>query len=267
VVKPAVEIMAALPSVVLGFLAGLWLAPRLERGFPALMLLLLAVPAVIVGTGMAWRKLPAAFRNRQPAGAEVLVYVLALGATIAGAVALSPLFERLAFGGDFQAWLLAITGETYDQRNAIVVGLAMGFAVIPIVFAISEDAFSNVPRNLVSGSLALGANRWQTVTRVVLPTASPGIFSAIMIGFGRAIGETMIVLMATGNTPLLDWSPFNGMRTLSANIAVEVPEAPYGGTLYRILFLSACVLFLMTFFVNTVAELVRQRLRDKYKAI
>ncbi len=88
-----------------------------------------------------------------------------------------------------------------------------------------------------------------------------------MVGFGRAVGETMIVLMATGNTPLLDWSPFNGMRTLSANIAVEVPEAPYGGTLYRVLFLSAAVLFLMTFVVNTIAELVRQRLRDKYKAI
>ena len=86
-------------------------------------------------------------------------------------------------------------------------GIAMGFAVIPIIFAISEDAFSNVPRDLVAGSLALGANRWQTVTRVVLPTASPGIFSAIMVGFGRAVGETMIVLMATGNTPILSTEP------------------------------------------------------------
>ena len=158
-------------------------------------------------------------------------------------------------------------GLVYDQRNSVVVGIAMGFAVIPIIFTISEDAFSSVPQHLTAASLALGASRWQTATRVVLPTASPGIFSAVMVGFGRAVGETMIVLMATGNTPLLDWSPFNGMRTLSANIAVEVPEAPYGGTLYRVLFLSACVLFLMTFLVNTVAELVRQRLRDKYKAI
>ncbi len=75
--------------------------------------------------------------------------------------------------------------------------------------------------------------------RVVLPTASPGVFSATMVGFGRAVGETMIVLMATGNTPLMDWSIFNGIRTLAANIAVEIPEAPYGGTLYRTLFLSA----------------------------
>ena len=115
----------------------------------------------------------------------------------------------------------------------------MGFAVIPIIFTIADDAFSSVPANLTAGSLALGASRWQTALRVVLPTASPGVFSAIMIGFGRAVGETMIVLMATGNTPVLDWSIFNGMRTLSANIAVEIPEAPYGGTLYRVLFLAA----------------------------
>jgi phosphate transport system permease protein len=143
----------------------------------------------------------------------------------------------------------------------------MGFAVIPIIFAIAEDAFSNVPPNLVAGSLALGADRWQTVTRVVLPTASPGIFSAVMIGFGRAVGETMIVLMATGNTPIMDWNPFNGFRTLSANIAVEIPEAPHGGTLYRALFLAALLLFLMTFVVNTVAELVRQRLRERFSQL
>jgi phosphate transport system permease protein len=146
----------------------------------------------------------------------------------------------------------------------VVVGIAMGFAVIPIIFAISEDAFSNVPSDLAAGSLALGANRWQTVVRVVLPTASPGIFSAIMVGFGRAVGETMIVLMATGNTPILSMSPFNGFRTLSANIAVEVPEAPQGATLYRTLFIAALLLFVMTFLVNTAAELVRHRLRRRY---
>jgi phosphate transport system permease protein len=143
----------------------------------------------------------------------------------------------------------------------------MGFAVIPIIFTIADDALSSVPSSLTAGSLALGASRWQTALRVVLPTASPGIFSAVMIGFGRAVGETMIVLMATGNTPVLDWSMFNGMRTLSANIAVEIPEAPHGGTLYRVLFLAAGLLFMMTFAVNTVAELVRQRLRERYRAL
>jgi len=148
-----------------------------------------------------------------------------------------------------------------------VVGFAMGFAVIPIIYTICEDAFSNVPQHLVSGSLALGANRWQTALRVVLPTASPGVFSAIMIGFGRAVGETMIVLMATGNTPVMDFNAFSGFRALSANIAVEIPEAPEGGTLYRVLFLGAFLLFVLTFLVNTAAEIVRQRLRERYSRI
>src|SRR6185503_17238381 len=103
-------------------------------------------------------------------------------------------------------------------------------AVIPIVFTITEDALTNVPRALRSGSLALGASRWQTAFRIVLPTASAGIFSALMVGIGRAIGETMIVVMATGNTPIMDFNIFNGMRTLSATIAVELPEAAEGGT-------------------------------------
>jgi len=173
--------------------------------------------------------------------------------------------EHWVFGGDFRAWLHNVLGMRFDQRNCVVVGFAMGFAVIPIIFTISEDSLSSVPQTLTSGSLALGATRWQTAIRVVLPTASPGIFSAIMIGLGRAIGETMIVLMATGNTPVLDWSIFTGMRTLSANIAVEIPEAPYGGSLYRVLFLMGLLLFVATFIVNTAAELVRARLRQRYQ--
>ena len=263
-IKPTVEIMAALPSVVLGFLAGLWLAPVLERSFPALILALFGVPLAVWLAGIAWARLPLATRNRFPAGSEIFLYVLVVIAALGACAAASPAFERLAFHGSFPQWLVDTTGLRYDQRNAVVVGLAMGFAVIPIIFAIAEDAFSNVPKNLVAGSLALGANRWQTVTRVVLPTASPGIFSAVMIGFGRAVGETMIVLMATGNTPILQLNPFNGFRTLSANIAVEIPEAPFGGTLYRTLFLAALLLFLLTFLVNTAAELVRQRLRRRF---
>lgn len=267
VVKPTVEIMAALPSVVLGFLAGLWLAPHVERSFPGLVLMVVALPVLVLLAGVAWRALPRALRGRFPAGSEMFWYAAVLGVGIWGCLLAAPAFAAVAFGGDFQTWLRETTGLPYDQRNAVVVGLAMGFAVIPIIFAISEDAFSNVPRNLVSGALALGATRWQTVTRVVLPSASPGIFSAIMIGFGRAVGETMIVLMATGNTPIMSWNPFNGFRTLSANIAVEIPEAPMGGTLYRTLFLAALLLFVLTFVVNTAAEIVRQRLRQRYSEL
>jgi phosphate transport system permease protein len=265
--KPVIEIMASLPSVVLGFLAGLWLAPRIEKAVPALFLALIVLPLAVLATGFLWNALPRAFRGRFPVGTEVFLFIVALAAGIWLCIALSRGFEKLAFAGDFQSWLLRATGLGFDQRNAVVVGLAMGFAVIPIIFAIAEDAFSNVPQNLVAGSLALGADRWQTVTRVVLPTASPGIFSAIMIGFGRAVGETMIVLMATGNTPIMSWNPFNGFRTLSANIAVEIPEAPQGGSLYRTLFLAGLLLFVITFIINTVAELVRQRLRERYSQL
>jgi phosphate transport system permease protein len=263
-IKPAVEIMAALPSVVLGFLAGLWLAPRVQQMFPALLLMLFIFPVLTIGVGAGWQAVPRRIRGRFPPGSELALFLPVLAFGLWLSVQLSQPVERLLFNGNFQAWLLETTGLAYDQRNAIIVGLAMGFAVIPIIFAIAEDAFSNVPRELVSGSLAMGANRWQTVTRIVLPTASPGIFSAIMVGFGRAVGETMIVLMATGNTPILDWNPFNGFRTLSANIAVEIPEAPQFGTLYRVLFLAALLLFVVTFAVNTAAELVRQRLRQRY---
>jgi phosphate transport system permease protein len=158
-------------------------------------------------------------------------------------------------------------GIGYDQRNTLVVGLAMGFAVIPMIFSIAEDAIFSVPKHLTTGSLALGATTWQTMTKVVLLTASPGIFSAIMIGFGRAVGETMIVLMATGNTPVMDLSIFQGLRTLSANIAVEMPESEVNSTHYRVLFLAALVLFMFTFIVNTLAEMIRQNLRQKYSSL
>jgi phosphate transport system permease protein len=242
-VKPVVEIMAALPSVVLGFLAGLWLAPLVERIVPGLFLMPLVVPLGILGALMAWRAFPAPLRGRVRAGTEVflLVPVVVVGTWLA--LALGGLVEATLLGGSYRDWLLSALGLTYDQRNSLVVGVAMGVAVIPIIFTIAEDSLANVPQHLRAGSLALGATRWQTALRVVLPTASPGIFSAIMIGFGRAVGETMIVLMATGNTPVMDWSIFNGFRALSANIAVELPEAPEGGTLFRVLFLAALPFF------------------------
>ena len=205
--------------------------------------------------------------KRLPPGSEVALSAAALFAGAALCFELSPFFERVLFGGDFSGWLRESTGQGYDPRNAIVAGVAMAFAVIPIVFAIAEESLTNVPRTLSAASLALGATRWQTIARVVLPAASPGIFAALMIGFGRAVGETMIVLMATGNTPLLDFSPFDGFRTLSANIAVEIPEAPQGATLYRVLFLSALLLFAVTFAANGLADVVRERLRRRYAGL
>ncbi len=264
-VKPVVEVMAALPSVVLGFLAGLWLAPMVERIVPGLFMLGLVFPLCILAAYLVWATVPMRIRGRFKTGTEVF---LLIPVAIAGgwlSFTLGGLVESLLMAGNYRGWLLSTLGVTYDQRNSLVVGIAMGFAVIPIIFTIAEDSLANVPQHLRAGSLALGATRWQTAMRIVLPTASPGIFSAIMIGFGRAVGETMIVLMATGNTPVMDWSIFNGFRALSANIAVELPEAPEGGTLFRVLFLAAFLLFCLTFAVNTVAELVRLKLRKRYR--
>ena len=266
-VKPTVEIMASLPSVVLGFLAGLWLAPLLEHHLAGTALCLLLVPVLVLAGALAWRRLPPGARRRLPGRAELAALLTLTLAGCSLALWLGPVLEGALFEGGLARWLSAETPLRYEQRNGIVIGFAMGFAVIPLVFSICEEALSSVPARLRTGSLALGATRWQTAARVVLPMAAPGVLSAAMLGFGRAVGETMIVLMAAGNTPILEWSIFTGMRTIAANLAVELPEAPYRGTLYRVLFLSGLLLFLVTFAVNTAAEEIRLRLREKYRRL
>lgn len=265
IIKPTVEVMAAIPSVVIGFLAALWLAPRVEHLIVAVLLYGLTLPLSTFLFLAGWARVRhLRSLKRVERGLEFLlaIPILILAGVLAQAAA--PAVEKALFHGDFKLWLFQEAGTRLDPRNSIVIALALGFAVIPIIFTISEDALSNVPKSLKAASLALGASRWQTVWRVVLPSASPGVFAGIIIGFGRAVGETMIVLMATGNTPVLDWGLFSGMRTLSANIAVEIPEAPAGGTLFRVLFLSAVLLFLLTSVLNTAAELIRHRLRKRY---
>jgi phosphate transport system permease protein len=262
-VKPTIEVMEALPTVILGFLAGLWLAPFLENHIPVVFTVLVGVPLAFLLFAWAWAQLPRGVRNRVPGGWEAVILMPVICLLVWGLVELSPVIEIWFFDGSMRQWFTDM-GITYDQRNALVVGIAMGFAVIPTIFSIAEDAVFTVPKHLTQGSLALGATPWQTVTRVILLTASPGIFSAVMIGFGRAVGETMIVLMATGNSPVVNFNIFEGMRTLSANIAVELPETAVHSTHFRILFLAGLVLFAMTFIVNTIAEVVRQRLRARY---
>ena len=266
-VKPGIEIMAALPTVILGFLAGLWFAPWVEENLAGLFLMAICIPPGLMAFSWVWHRYDNRLKERLPDGWEpvlLLPVLLLLGAV---ALWLAEPVQTALFGGDLRTWLSETAGISYDQRNALVVGCAMGFAVIPTIFSIAEDAVFGVPKSLSDGSLALGATPWQTLILVVLPTASPGIFSALMIGLGRAVGETMIVLMATGNTPVMDWNLFEGMRTLAANIAVEMPESEVASSHYRILFLAALVLFLFTFVVNTGAELIRQRLREKYSEL
>lgn len=418
VVKPSIEMMAGLPSVVLGYIAAQVLAPWAEDVLGGLLITFAAVPVGVMIFGFLWQLVPPSEVNRQagrwalggwglvalagllyygfaPPLAGIIAWAviaalltgivlikgddagpympfvvmgeLVLGSILLG-LSLGPAFEWLLFGGDLKGWLRgapegwvaalperlqAIPGWTllltplfvvglvvifnlylrpklplfdgrgrtrtqlavtdllrfaatgiaglllatgtgfflsliggdlrsdflgkitdgtiqssgifglFDPRNALNVGMIMGFAIIPIIYTVSEDALTAVPNTLRSASLGAGATPWQTAVRVVLPVAVSGIFSACMIGLGRAVGETMIVLMAAGNTPTMNLNVFDGMRTLSANIATEMPEAPQGGTLYRVLFLSGLVLFAMTFLVNTLAELVRIRFRKR----
>lgn len=266
IVKPSIELMEALPTVIIGFLAGLWFAPIVESNLAAIVALMLFLPVSTILVGAIWHKLPKAWINRFANGwhAAILMPVIVLVSMLI--LSQSGAIEQWLFEGDVRVYL-AEHGIGFDQRNALVVGFAMGFAVIPTIFTIAEDAIFSVPKHLSDGSLALGATPWQTLIYVVLLTASPGIFSAIMMGVGRAVGETMIVLMATGNTPVMDWNILEGMRTLSATIAVEMPESEVGSSHYRLLFLSALILLVFTFAVNSVAEWVRQRLREKYRAL
>lgn len=345
VIKPSIELMASLPSVVLGFLAALVFAPFVESYLTPVLGLFVAMPVVFVGGAYVWQLLPSTVALRlERFRFAFLCAALPVGFALAWVV--GPLFEALFFEGDLKGWLawegqggrfadatggwlflflplsafavawlsgrhatpwLARRGwdrrrlaladaarfllgaaaalllawlvsavlagmgfdprgnylDTYVQRNALIVGFVMGFAVIPIIYTISDDALSTVPEHLRSASLGAGATPWQTATRIIIPTAMSGLFSAVMVGLGRAVGETMIVLMAAGNTPVLEWNVFEGFRTLSANIAVELPEAVRGSTHYRTLFLAALVLFAMTFVVNTVAEIVRLRFRKR----
>ncbi|MFI4873738.1 MAG: ABC transporter permease subunit [Blastopirellula sp. JB062] len=347
-VKPTVEMMASLPSVVLGFLAAIVFAPIVESFLPFFLTTLAVVPLTFILAAMLWQLMP----RRIGLILEnwrlwFMVPVLLLG--LAVSYALGPAVERLAFDGDVKSWLdghgsgvvgwmmlfLPLGGlaafflngvvinpylraqalgwsrsqfallslvkfsalvlltfavawalssaiywlptwfsaspfdprntfvDSYAQRNSFVVGFVMGFAVIPIIYTIADDALATVPKHLRSASLGCGATPWQTTVRVVIPTAMSGLFSALMIGLGRVVGETMIVLMAGGNTPVTDWNIFSGFRTLSATIAIELPEAVENSTHFRMLFAAALVLFVITFLINTAAEIVRLRFRKR----
>jgi phosphate transport system permease protein len=152
----------------------------------------------------------------------------------------------------------------YASRfNAFVAGIALGLAVIPVVFSISEDALTSVPRSYTQAALAVGASRWQAAWQIVLPAAMPGVFAAMVLGFGRAIGETMIVLLASGNASVMSWNIFDSTRTITATIAAELAETVFGGPHYRILFTIGLLLFIVTFIANLVGELVIQRLKGE----
>ena len=263
-VKPAVEILSALPTVVIGFLFGAWLVPWFDQHLVGLFVLPVVILATLALSAIVWRFVICPRCKRPPVGWEFIFLLVPLGLAIAASFALSPWLESLVFGGAVHSFITHTLGMDYDQRNGLIVGLAMGIAVIPTVFTLADDAIRSVPRSLVHGALALGASPWQTLCRVVLTAASPGIFAAMMLGMGRAVGETMIVLMVSGNAPVVDASLFQGLRTFGANIAIELSESSVGGTHFRLLMLSALLLFLLTFLLNTAADIVRRTLRGRH---
>ena len=264
VVQPAIELVASVPGVVIGFLAAVWLAPHLEQVLVTIFLMVIIMPTAIVGAALLWRFVPKPTRDRVTA--ELIL--VPVGALIFISVILSQLLsgpiEDTLFGGDVMQWLSQTLGMNYENRNAIIVGFALGLAVTPTIYTRAYYALVNVPQGLVSDALTLGATRTQVALSVVLPTAVPGIFIAIMVGFSRAVGETMIVLLASSNTPIFDWHIFSGMQTMSAAIAGIMPEIPRGETLYRVLFLIGGLLFLFTFVINILSDLIGAHLHKRY---
>jgi phosphate transport system permease protein len=151
----------------------------------------------------------------------------------------------------------------YETRlNAFVAGIALGFAVIPIVFSIAEDALTSVPRTYTQAALALGSSKWQAAWQIVVPAALPGVFAAVVLGFGRAVGETMIVLMVC-SASVMSWSIFDSARSITTTIAAEMAEAVAGGHHYRMLFMLGALLFAVTFIANLVGDIIIHRLKHK----
>jgi len=163
------------------------------------------------------------------------------------------------------ATILQITFGLQYRLNALTGGIALALAVVPIIFTVTEDALNAVPKALSEASLALGASPWQTALFIILPAATPGVLAALILGFGRAFGETMIVLMTTGNAALMSLSPVEPLRTMSATIGAEMAEVVFGDIHYGVLFFIGIILFFVTFALNAIVEFyVRQRLRKRF---
>ena len=262
IVKPVIELLEAIPSVLIGFIAAIWLSPKAEQFLFSFAFFLIVIPFVLIAVALVQRPVAEHLPKKLRHGAELFFAVG--GVFLLGFVSVeyapSLIFSLIGVDG---FTLLAAESDSPIGKTTIVVALALGVAISPSIYSLAEDAINGVPNDLKHASFALGATRLQTLLYVVLHVALPGIVAAIMLGFGRAFGETMIVLMVTGNTPISSWGLIEGLRALTANLAIELPEADVSSAHYQILFFTACILFVFTFIVNTIAELMRQRIRRK----
>lgn len=341
-VKPAIELMASIPGVVMGYIVAVVFAPVLRENVVPLFVAAVMVPVTYLFLGRLWAILESNLTIRSRKRFEFLLLLVAIPLSLFVCKFLARIFEFWWFEGNFLQWISTKSGagtggwiitlfpllsfiliasfatrlnrlcsrlavgntqhllrasviavfpavilvlswwlastldsfgwdlrdslmNSFQERNAMLVGFALTFCVIPLVFTLADDALQAVPKDQRFASFACGATTWQTTMRIVIPSAVSGLVSACVVGLGRVVGETMIVLMVVGNTPLMEWNPFSGLRALTATLATELPEAAKGSTHYRTLFLAALMLFAFTLAANTLAEYVRLRGRKRMR--
>ena len=248
-IRPALEVLEALPTVVLGLVAAVTIAPRLKGHVASVLALVVVLPAAALAAGMLFG---GRFRNT---GWLPLWLLPLLVAVAAAGIAIA---DRRA-----DASVAVVPSSPW---NAMLVGLALGVAALPLVFSVAEDALMLVPREQADAAFALGATRWQALVSIVVPAAGSGLAAAVVLGLSRCLGETMIVLMASGNTPVGGFDPLAGLRSISAGLALGMPDAAPAAPAYGNLLLAALLLLAGTALLNALAGQVRERLRRRLRA-
>jgi phosphate transport system permease protein len=256
--KPSIEMLEAVPSVIIGFIAAVWLAPLAEQFLLSILIFIVLLPFFLIISAAIQPILSEILSKRFNRNWEVFFIVISTAFLAMFAFALGEVWQAYLFQMNSSSNLQSVLSIS---KTTLVVAVALGVAIAPSIYSLADDALSEVPKGLINASFALGASRLQTLRTVVIAVALPSLISAVMLGFGRAFGETMIVLMVTGNTPVSEWSIFEGLRAMTANLAIELQEADSDSAHFNLLFSTAAILFLFTFVLNTAAELLRNRLR------
>ena len=265
-IRPTIELLTAFPTVVLGAIGLFWVAPYFEYFLAgligvAVVFPLLATLAFFLLRSGGLRIVRLDALDDWPLKLLPMVFVILIVGGWCG-VSVASTLPGGSLGG-----FLATQGITLSYFNSLLVGLILALAITPTIFSVAEEAIHSVPQNLSSGALALGSTPWQSYRDIVLPLAMPGMIAAVMIGFGRAAGETVILLMLSGNAGVIDSNIFEGLRSVSASLALELPEAPRNSSHYHVLFVMGLLLFACTFAINTAAELIKDRVKASARGV